>query len=386
MLSRAARLRAADGNQPCVCFIKHTRLQRRPRLLRCLASETWALRDVLHCRATRWGALRNGCGSRSDDIWCERSVISTNNDAIERNLEPAAVYLACLYPACQHCRGGFSSLATCFTLRTAPVNRSSFVAVKHSPFLLEVKWKGVKSKDQYTGGGLLQAQVCWDSQPCIFQCFQDQVPASSGSYELPADLTRFSVNVELLRARKPLFYYHFERGTVEPGPPCEASVQPFGSSSIKLSWRPLGHFDGYRVSWCPIVGPCSFVHVPNNISSVILSNMPPFRRYHYKIETYRSYPNSSRKIYSKAEMAPWKVHSIYEIVMYLKMLVEFLMAAVLCSGGFSFICYVVAVRIHGGVIEEEEEDDHSDTAQHGDHRRIRRRPRRPARVHSRGDS
>lgn len=340
-----------------------------------------------------------GCRSEDDisDTRCDKAVSVGSKRIAGHHLEPGVAYLACLFPSCPQCPRGYSTLATCFTFRTAPHGRLIFHAVEYSRFLVGVEWKGsnIRPTSKYTGAGFLEVLACWSDQPCVFRCARDQVLASAGAYTMPTDLSRFSVYVELRRSRKPFFYAFFERRTLEPSPPCDASVSPYGPSAVRLSWLPWGRrFHGYQVSWCRVLGKCTSVLLPRNATSVIVKDLPPFERYHYYIQSFRSYSNSSDIIYSERAAAVWKVRTSFEMVMYLKMLVEFLMAAILVLGASLLLGSVVALLIRRGRGTAAENDDEVEAdaraaeeaaSQGGDHRRPRRRPHGPPRVHSRGD-
>lgn len=284
-------------------------------------------------------------------------------------------------------------VATCFAFRTAARKRPLFTPVEESPFLVGIEWPRQRFASRPSSSSkALQVLACWSEAACDFHCADDQAEVHTGGYMLPTDLYRFSVYIGLHTARQMMFSAFFDRKMAEPSPPCHVTVRPYGSMAVKLTWRMLGQrLDGFLVSWCRTGGTCASLPLPPNRTSVIIRNLPPLPRFHYFIRSFRGKLNLSNVTYSSPALASWKVHTSFEMVMYLKMLVEFIVAALLAGGAALVLGFILAIRERGHVVAGEGGEADAAAAEaaatQGDHRRHpRRRQPQLQRVSSRGDN
>ncbi|XP_064469217.1 uncharacterized protein LOC135383846 [Ornithodoros turicata] len=372
-----------SDRRPCVCFVNSARV--RPlHCSRTVGRGTGSTARVVHyCRGDEsgpWVGCRPPQGN--NNIACiPRTSTEIVSQFMSDYLEQLTTYLACVFAPCMKCPGGYSPLAACFAFRTKPRKKINFRSVEESPFLIGVKWQGFSKKLHGKTASLL-VLICWSERSCDFQCAEDHVDTRAGVYMVPSNLLRFSVFIGVYTSRK-LFSSFFDSKKIEPNPPCHVMVRPYGASSVKLTWKVFGHmYDGFQVSWCPWVGTCFAAVLPANQTFVVIGDVSPFRKFYYNVQTFRG--NSSNVTYSEPVTAHWKARTNFEVAMYLKMLVEFLMAAVFAGGAAILLGFILVVRDQHA---DGANDGDVDASQRGDHRRVfRHRQPRPRRVCSRGDS
>lgn len=394
MLVRTPEVQLQDGvgSHSCVCFVSASRLRHVPRPLRCwIASnrhQTSSHRLTLRCRGHPSGPWF-GCRSASaaEDIHCVPRIARHDAPVTGSVFGPSAKYVACVFPACSTCPGGFSTVATCFASR-AQKRKRRFKPVEQSPFLVGIHWHTENIPNRYANaeGIVLKILACWSQLPCVYQCADDQVEARTGSYMLPTDLFRFSVYIGLHTAGRMIFSAFFERKAAESSPPCEVTVRAAGPRKVTITWTMFGHRrDGFLVSMCPAAGPCASVALPPNQTSVGIGNLPPSERLRYFVRSFRGNPSSPNVTYSVPAAASWKVDAIFDMM-------EFLMAAVLAVADLVLLGFLMAMRRRcyvpqgGGEHGEAEAAPRGLVASQGDHRGLHRLlPPQPQRVTSRGD-
>ncbi|KAH8023584.1 hypothetical protein HPB51_014833 [Rhipicephalus microplus] len=158
------------------------------------------------------------------------------------------------------------------------------------------------------------------------------------------------------------------------------------------------------VHWCKadsaLPRGCSSLHLPRNVSSVVLMGLVPFIRYKYSLRSFRGDPNSTDVLFSMPTTATRRDRLSFELFLYTEMLVVFLLAGALTLVALLTIGFILMRALGLTAFLDVEPDELAanpggvrESQAQGDHRRhvpgVARRRRGAAalpRVRSRGDS
>ncbi|XP_037515968.1 uncharacterized protein LOC119393193 [Rhipicephalus sanguineus] len=330
-------------------------------------------------------------------------------------------YLACVFGTCG------TACAFCTRVQPGSGIGVSLRSVEYSPFLVGVEWRRVltfsslaatlrrrHSAHRYRIG----VTTCWSwkEESCTLQCGPEEpvtLSGPAGSFSVPADLYSGSVQLRVRglgrdRPGAAVFRAHFRRKELEPSRPCDVTVRTLGWSVVRLSWkaRPHAQLDGFEVHWCradsALPRGCSDLHLPRNVSSVVLMGLVPFIRYKYSLRSFRGDPNSSDVLFSMPTTATRRDRLSFELFLYTEMLVVFLLAGALTLVALLTIGFILMRALGLTTFLDVEPNEMAagpggarESQAQGDHRRhvpgVARRRRAAAaaalpRVRSRGDS
>ncbi|XP_065288669.1 uncharacterized protein [Dermacentor albipictus] len=410
----------------CICFVKLSSDQSpwvlpQPGVgsLRCAAAEP----GLLRCR---WRSTPCGRVRRPPGLYCfgnagTRSDVGGKTEEQEpwRLMDASQRYLACVFGTCG------PACAFCTRVQPGSGIGVSLRSVEYSPFLVGVEWRRVltfaslaatlrrrRPARRYRIG----VTTCWSwkEQPCTLRCGPEEpvsLSGPAGSFSVPADLYSGSVQLRVRglgrdRPGAAVFRAYFHRKQVEPSSPCDVTVRTLGWSVVRLSWkaRPHAQLDGFQVHWCradsTLSRGCSQLHLPRNVSSVVLMGLVPFLRYTYRLRSFRGDPNSSDVLFSLPTTATRRDRLSFELFLYTEMLVVFLLAGALTLVALLTIGFILMRALGlttfldmepnemaagpGGARENQAQGDHRRHVPGGARRR--RGPAALPRVRSRGDS